>query len=151
MAELDTIMEDYLQRHLTEGSGQSFREYVERKMQQLIATGEFKHPYNIYKRGNIDRRVHSRLKNMEEEYQPSKAMALAYCIALGLSVEEAEELLALAGYRFEVGCLNDQIVKCCLEQKVYSANVVNSYIYRFSELYGIERPALVGSFTREAG
>ena len=28
MAELDTIMEDYLQRHLTEGSGQSFREYV---------------------------------------------------------------------------------------------------------------------------
>ena len=44
MAELDTIMEDYLQRHLTEGSGQSFREYVERKMQQLIATGEFKHP-----------------------------------------------------------------------------------------------------------
>ena len=120
MVELDTIMEDYLQRHLTEGSGQSFREYVERKMQQLIANGEFKHPYNIYKRGNIDRRVHSRLKNMEEEYQPSKAMALAYCIALGLSVEEAEELLALAGYRF-------------------------------SELYGIERPALVGSFTREAG
>lgn len=148
MAKLDTIMEDYLQKHLAEGSRQSFREYVERKMQQLLASGEFKHPYNIYKRGNIDRRVHSRLKNMEENYQPTKPMALAYCIALGLSVAEAEELLALAGYRFEAGCLNDQIVKCCLEQEIYSANVVNSYIYRFSEVYGIERPALIGSFPR---
>lgn len=148
MAELDTIIEDYLQRHLAEGNGQSFREYVERKMQQLLESGEFKHPYNIYKRGNIDRRIHSRLKNREENYQPSKAIALAYCIALGLNAEDADELLALAGYRFETGCLNDQIVKCCLEQKVYSANVVNSYIYRFSEVYGIERPALVGSFPR---
>ena len=112
-------------------------------------SGEFEHPYNIYKRGNIDRRVHSKLKKVGDRYRPTKAIALAYCIALGLTEEEAEDLLYLAGYHFEDACLNDQIVKCCLEQQVYSASVVNTYIYRFSEVYGM-KPTLVGSFPREA-
>lgn len=149
MTEIDLIMDEFLKEHYVHNSEKSFKAYVEKRVNELIATGEFQHPYNIYKRGNIDRRVHSKLKKVGDSYRPTRSIALAYCIALGLSVGEAEELLYLAGYRFEDTCLSDQIVKCCLEQKVYSVAVANTYIYRFSEMYGL-KPVLVGSFPREA-
>lgn len=149
MAEIDLIMDEFLKEHYVNDAEKNFKSYVEQRMNELITTGEFQHPYNIYKRGNIDRRVHSKLKKVDGRYRPSKSIALAYCIALGLAVEEAEELLYLAGYHFENTCLSDQIVKCCLEQRVYSVSVVNTYIYRFSEVYGL-KPVLVGSFPREA-
>lgn len=149
MTEMDLIMDEYLQEHFVNNPERSFKRYVEHRINDLIMSGEFEHPYNIYKRGNIDRRVHSKLKKVGDRYRPTKVIALAYCIALGLTEEEAEDLLYLAGYHFEDACLNDQIVKCCLEQQVYSASVVNTYIYRFSEVYGM-KPTLVGSFPREA-
>lgn len=119
------------------------------RIARLLDERQFLKECSIYQRGNIDRRVHNRLKYASDKYRPHKTMAMAYCLALGLSVKESEDLLYLAGYHFEDGCLTDQIVKYCLEEGIYSADVVNNEICYFAERYGIEPVELIGSMVRE--
>lgn len=118
-------------------------------MQELLDKKQFLKECSIYQRGSIDRRVHNKLKHATDQYKPYKTTAMAYCLALGLSIREAEQLLYLAGYHFEEGSLTDQIVKYCLEKGIYSADVVNNEISYFSEIYGLKKTELVGSVARE--
>jgi hypothetical protein len=123
----------------------SFSEYVFQKVDELLENKLISKESDIYIRGNIDRRVYSNLKKATSDYRPKKNMCLAYCIGLGLCVSEAEELLQLAGYKFNVTSLTDQIVKCCLELGIYSAREVNIYIALFAEEYKIPAPMYIGS------
>lgn len=115
----------------------------------MLDKKQFLKECSIYQRGSIDRRVHNKLKHATDQYKPYKTTAMAYCLALGLSIREAEQLLYLAGYHFEEGSLTDQIVKYCLEKGIYFADVVNNEICYFSEIYGLKRTELVGSVARE--
>lgn len=149
MTNFENKMEEYLEKHFIKMPKTTFRSYVLERIALLLDERQFPKECSIYQRGNIDRRVHNRLKHASDAYRPHKTMAMAYSLALGLSVKEAEELLYLAGYHFEDGCLTDQIVKYCLEKGIYSADVVNNEICYFAERYGIERVELIGSVVRE--
>lgn len=149
MTELELKMEKYLEENYIRVPDITFQKYVITRVQELIKSGKYRKESQIYQQGNIDRRVYSRLKQGVEEYRPSKGIALAYCLALELTAEEAERLLYLAGYHFEHSRLADQIVKFCLKNEIYSADVVNSAICCFSDKYYLEKMELIGSFARE--
>ncbi len=149
MTNIECKINHYLEKYYTPEPEETFRSYVLNRVAELLAERQFPKECVIYQRGNIDRRVHNKLKHAVNDYRPYKTTALAYTLALGLNIEEAERLLYLAGYHFEEGSLTDQIVKYCLEEGIYSADVVNNEICYFAEKYGLEKVELIGSVVRE--
>lgn len=138
-------IDEFLKENFLPEYEMTFSKYVFHKLDELLEQNLITKESEVYLRGNIDRRVYSNLKKAGANYRPKKSMCLAWCIALGLTVREAEELLQLAGYKFFTSSLTDQIVKCCLELGIYSAREVNIYIALFAEQYGITDPIYIGS------
>jgi hypothetical protein len=50
-------------------------------------------------------------------------------VGLQLTVKEAEELLASAGYLFSNAIITDVVVKACLEHKIYSPTYIDVELY----------------------
>ena len=58
--------------------------------------------------------------------------AFRCCIGLGLSVEEAEDLLKLAGMAFSPNNADDLVVKFCLEKGIHDIPGINYMLYRYA-------------------
>lgn len=87
---------------------------------------------DVYKRANIDRRLFSKIRG-DEEYMPSKKTAIAFCIALCLTVEEANELLETAGYTLSASSRFDLIIMYLMEHKEYNIHFVNMVLDDYGE------------------
>lgn len=85
-----------------------------------------------YKKSNIDRKLFSKIRS-NKTYSPTKRTVLAFTIGLGLSVAEAEDLLARAGYAFSPCHKRDLIVMWFLEKRQYDINQVNSALFDFDQ------------------
>ncbi len=85
-----------------------------------------------YRRANVDRRVFSRIRS-NPGYRPSKSTALAFCIALSLSPEEAESLLNKAGFALSDSSKTDVIVRYFLERRPCDINEVNDALWEFDQ------------------
>jgi len=81
----------------------------------------------VYQRANLDRKLFSKIRKAKQ-YKPSKATALSLAIALHLSVYDAEDLLARAGYAFSPAVKADVIVQYCFEKKIYDIIEVNELL-----------------------
>lgn len=149
MTKVELKIEEFLTEHFIQEPEVTFSTYVFQKVDEMFANCQITKESQVYLRGNIDRRVYSNLKKADKNFKPYKSTALSFCIALGLTVSEAEELLKLAGHQFEDTNLTDQVVKCCLSMGIYSADEVNGYINEFAEKYGIEKVMYLGSFCRK--
>ena len=85
-----------------------------------------------YKKSNIDRKLFSKIRS-NKTYSPTKRTVLAFTIGLGLSVKEAEDLLARAGYAFSPCHKRDLIVLWFLENKRHDINQVNAALFDFDQ------------------
>ena len=94
-----------------------------------------------YKRANIDRRLFSKIRSIEE-YHASKATVLAFSIALKLNLEETEALLEKAGYTLSNRRRLDVIVQFFIMEGFYDINVINEILYEYDQ-------PLLGSSTIE--
>lgn len=80
---------------------------------------------DAYKKANVSRMVFSKIRK-DDDYVPKKSTALAFIMALHLSLQEAEELLASAGFVLSKSSKTDLIIRYCLENNKYDE--VNEYL-----------------------
>lgn len=86
----------------------------------------------IYTRANIDRRLFSKISS-NENYQPSKQTALAFAIALKLSYDKTQKLLASAGFILSKLLVFDIIVSYFIEHRVYDVDLINQVLYEHNQ------------------
>ena len=87
-------------------------------------------PGPFCRRSLIDRRLFSKIKG-DKMYRPSKRTAEAVCIGLSLDIEDAEKLLAKAGYSLSRDLQEDIVIRYCLENHIYDIDTVNEILDAF--------------------
>lgn len=96
-----------------------------------IKERELKEP-TVYKKANIDRKLFSKIKT-NPNYQPTKATALAFAIALELTLSETNEFLRTAGYTLTYSSKFDIIIEYFILKQIYDIFTINEALFAFGE------------------
>lgn len=91
-----------------------------------------KKPSYIYKKANIDKKLFSKIIN-NVNYHPSKETALAFAIALELSLEETQAFIAKAGYALSHFSKFDIIVEYFIRKRHYNVDDINIALYDYDQ------------------
>lgn len=111
-------------KSLIENVDESFSELLLRKIDEKGLTEAA-----CYKRANIDRRLFNRIKN-NPAYRPGKPTALAFAIALQLSLDETKDMLQKAGYALSHGSKEDIVVEYCIMTGNYNLIEINEVLFK---------------------
>lgn len=105
------------------GFGETLLLYIDR-------TG--KKDSEIYKKANIDRKLFSKIRN-NPNYNPSKSTAIAFAIALELSLEETQDLIGRAGYSLSHASTFDRIIEYYIINGNYDLYEINEALFYFDQ------------------
>lgn len=86
----------------------------------------------IYKAANVDKRLFSKMAT-DRQYKPSKDTAVAFALALELSLEEANDLLSRAGYVLSHSSKRDIIIEYFFKEKIYNLLDANEILYQLDQ------------------
>lgn len=87
---------------------------------------------DVYKRANISRQLFSNIRG-DASYRPTKKTALALAIALELTLDETNDLLARAGYALSHSSKADVIVEYFILNREYSLFTINEALFAYDQ------------------
>ena len=85
-----------------------------------------------YTKAYVDRRHFSKIRK-DVNYAPNKKTVLAFTIALELSLDEAKDLLASAGFALSRSSKTDIIVAYFLQNKIYDMFEINDVLDAYGQ------------------
>ncbi|AIO19578.1 O-acetyl-ADP-ribose deacetylase [Candidatus Izimaplasma bacterium HR1] len=103
----------------------------QQKLFKLIDEKDYKE-VEVYKQANMSRKLFSKIRS-DKCYQPKKTTAIALCLALGLDLDETEDLLDRAGYSLTESIEFDLMIKFFIEKRIYNIIEINLVLHEYGK------------------
>ncbi len=87
-----------------------------------------------YKKANVDKKTFSKIKCNPQSYKPSKQTAVAFAIALELTLDETQDLLSSAGLTLSRSFVFDKIIRYFIQKGNYNVFEINEALFEFDQV-----------------